>query len=79
VFTKPLPSTERRDTFNRAVALKTIEGIHIETHRLMEGIYEVRRRDGLRYNDYIKNVVKTGSAIQKLIVEDTQTCSMEIT
>jgi hypothetical protein len=37
VFTGPLPSNDR--------------GIHIQIHRLMGGIYEVRRSDGLRCHD----------------------------
>jgi hypothetical protein len=37
VFTKSLPSNDR--------------GIHIQTHRLMGGIYEIRRWDGLRCHD----------------------------
>jgi hypothetical protein len=37
IFTEPLSSNGR--------------GIHIETHRLMGGIYEVRRWVGLRYHD----------------------------
>jgi hypothetical protein len=37
MFTKPLPSNDR--------------GIHIQTHRLVGDIYEVRRCDGLRCHD----------------------------
>jgi hypothetical protein len=42
VFTEPLPSTEWRDTIYRAIAL--------QTHRLIGGIYEGRRLDGM-YED----------------------------
>jgi hypothetical protein len=42
VFTEPLPSNDR--------------GIYIQTHRLMTGIYEVSRSDGLRYHDIHKQV-----------------------
>jgi hypothetical protein len=31
--------------------LATIRGVHIQTHRLMKGIYEVRRWDVLRCHD----------------------------
>jgi hypothetical protein len=37
VFTEPLPSNDR--------------GIHIQTQRLMGGVYEARRSDGLRCYD----------------------------
>jgi hypothetical protein len=37
IFTESLPSNDR--------------GIHIETHKLMGVIYEVRRWDGLRFHD----------------------------
>jgi hypothetical protein len=46
----------------------------MQTHRLMGGIYEVRRRGGLRCNGtYKQSFIKTGSGIQKLIWGDIQT------
>jgi hypothetical protein len=41
VFTEPFPSNDR--------------GIHIQTHRLIGGIYEVHQADGLRCHDIHKN------------------------
>jgi hypothetical protein len=42
VFTEPLPSNGR--------------GIHMQTHKLMGGIYEVRRWDGLRcHKDWLRH------------------------
>jgi hypothetical protein len=52
VFTEPLPSNDR--------------GIHIQTHRLMGGIYEARRCGELRCHD-IPSFIQIGSGIQKLI------------
>jgi hypothetical protein len=52
VFTQPLPSNGK--------------GIHIEIHRLMGDIYEVRRWDGSRCPD-VPGFIKLGSVIQKLV------------
>jgi hypothetical protein len=59
IFTKSLPSNNR--------------GMHIQTHRLMGGIYEVRCCDGLRCHIYTAIFIKIGSAIQKLIGRKTDT------
>jgi hypothetical protein len=60
---------------NRCLA--TIWAIHIQAHRLMGGIYEVRRWDGLSCQIYIPSFIKIGSGIQILIggggFTDTQT------
>jgi hypothetical protein len=53
VFTKPLPINSRE--------------IHIEAHRLMEGIYEVGRWDGLNTMIYTPSFIKISSSIKKLI------------
>jgi hypothetical protein len=53
VFTKPLPSNEKR--------------IHIQTHTLMGGIYEARHSDGFKCMIYISNLIETGSGIQNSI------------
>jgi hypothetical protein len=50
-------------TFLRDRCLATVGGLHIETHRLMGGIYEVGRWDGI----YIPVFIKIGSAITKLV------------
>jgi hypothetical protein len=54
VFTKSLPSNDRRT--------------HIQTHRLMGGIYEVHHPDGLGCHmyDYVPSFMKTGPGVQKL-------------
>jgi hypothetical protein len=49
--------------------LATLDGIHIETHRLMGGIYEVRRWGAMIY---IPSFVKCCSGIQKMIWGDSQ-------
>jgi hypothetical protein len=41
----------RGNVFLRSRCLATIGGIHIQTHRLMEGIYELGRWDGMRCYD----------------------------
>jgi hypothetical protein len=50
LFTEPLPSNENIYTLP-SLCLATKGGIHIQTHRLMVGIYEVRRSDGLGCHD----------------------------
>jgi hypothetical protein len=45
-FTEPLPSNDRR-IFTEPL-LSNSRGIHIETHRLMGGIFNSGRCDGLR-------------------------------
>jgi hypothetical protein len=50
-----------------SLSLATIGGMHIQTHRLMGGIYEVRRWGGLRCHDIYIPSLKIGSGIQKLI------------
>jgi hypothetical protein len=43
---------QRKEGYNLpSLCIATIGGIHIQTHRLMEGIYELRRWDGLRCLD----------------------------
>jgi hypothetical protein len=65
VYTKPLPSNNR--------------GVHMQTHRLMGGVYKVRRCDGLRCHDIHTKFHKTISGIQKFMGGgDSQTHSMEI-
>jgi hypothetical protein len=46
---------------------KLIGRIHIQTHRLMGGIYEVRHCEGLGYHDIHTNVIKIGLGIQTLM------------
>jgi hypothetical protein len=60
-FTEPFPSNDK--------------GIQIQTQRLMERIYEVRRWDGLRCHDIYTKFHKDWSDIQKLLgkYNDTQT------
>jgi hypothetical protein len=41
--------------------------IHIQTHRLMWRVYEVRRWDGLRWHDICKILIKIGLDIHKLV------------
>jgi hypothetical protein len=45
----------------------TIGGIHVQTHRLMGEIYEVRRWDGLRCNDTHTKFRKDDPGSQKLM------------
>jgi hypothetical protein len=61
VFTEPLTSIDK--------------GVHIQTHRLMGGMCEIRRRDGLRCHAVHTNFIKAGSDIQKV---NTQTESDRI-
>jgi hypothetical protein len=63
---------------SRCLAMKV--GIHIQTHRLIGGIYEVRRWDVLRCHNIHTKVHWTGSGNQKLIGGGggLQTDSMEI-
>jgi hypothetical protein len=49
------------------IAAETIGRIHIQAHRLMEGIYEVALQMGSIAMIYIPRFIKTGSDIQKLI------------
>jgi hypothetical protein len=42
-------------------------GIHMQTHRLMEGIYEVSLEMSSGAMIYIPSFIKVGSGIQKLI------------
>jgi hypothetical protein len=49
--------------------LATIRGTYIQTQRVIGGIYEVRRWDGLRCHDRQIKFHKIGSGIQKLIGE----------
>jgi hypothetical protein len=58
VFTVQLPSNNR--------------GIYIRTHRLMGGIYEVRRWDGITCRDIHTKFHKYGSGIKKLMGGDAQ-------
>jgi hypothetical protein len=46
--------------------LSILWGLHMQTHRLMGGIYEVRCSDGLYCHD-IPHFIKIGSSVQKLI------------
>jgi hypothetical protein len=59
VFTEPLPSNDRGD--------------NKYGHRMMGGIYEVRRWDGLTCHDINTKFHKIGSGIQKLTGGNTQT------
>jgi hypothetical protein len=59
VLTEPLPSNDR--------------GIHIQTHRLMGDIYEVRRWDGLRCHDIHIKFHKDWFMHAKLNRGDTET------
>jgi hypothetical protein len=43
-------------------------GIHVQTHRLMEGIHEVRRDMGLGVMIYIPSFIKTGSVFHGRMV-----------
>jgi hypothetical protein len=57
-----------------SLCLATTGGIHIQTHKLMGGIYEVRRCDWVRCHDVHTEFHEPGSEIQKLIGEgDSQT------
>jgi hypothetical protein len=56
MFTKPLPSTDWRDTLKEPSPWNGVRDT--QSHRLMGGIYEVRRRDGLRWHSiYMRNIL----------------------
>jgi hypothetical protein len=50
-------------TFLPSRCIATIGGVHIQTHRLMGGIYEVCLSDGLRCRDLHTSFIKIGSGI----------------
>jgi hypothetical protein len=52
--------------------LATIGGIHIQTHRLLGRIYEVRVETGSVAMMYITSLIEIGSGIQNLMGGDTQ-------
>jgi hypothetical protein len=54
-------------------SLATIGGIHIQTHRLMGGIYEVRRWGGLRCHDIHTKFHTDWFQHSEVIRGDTQT------
>jgi hypothetical protein len=53
--------------------LATIGGIHIQTNRLMGGIYEVCHSDGFRYHDIYTKFYKDWFRHSKVGKKDTQT------
>jgi hypothetical protein len=62
-------------TFLPSRCLATIRGIHIYTHILMGGIYEVRRWDGLRCHDIHTKFHKDWLSHSKVHRADTHTCT----
>jgi hypothetical protein len=64
VFIKPLPSNDR-GIFTKPLSSNK-RGMHIQTHRLMGGIYEVCLEMGSGVMKYIPSFIKIGSAIRKL-------------